>query len=302
MRCGLTWLTLLACLLLSGRGTSLAMGTGGFQVVEGSSEIVKRNQATARIQAIRGALRKALEQVVSEFLEPLALAQEPRALKTRLYARAQTYIRSYRVLWEYPDMAQKVYRVGLEVEAAAQEVAREIQTLGLGQPGKERGRLLVLVVEQQLGRTSPSPFGRDGGVVAHVLRTQLQAQGVRTSSLTAEVPWDGQESSALATGRQAGAGVVLVGLGRVEKVRSAVAGMPLQTVHAVVQVQALTTATGERLAQEQAESTAFHTDAILGGTQALEKAATQVADRLASPLRLHQRRYHEAPRAPREGQ
>jgi hypothetical protein len=155
-------------------------------------------------------------------------------------------------------------------------------------------------VEYNLGRSSLSTLGRDRGVVVQVLRSQLQAQGFRLVSLEPSMPWDGQDNSALATGRQAGAGVVLVGQARVQKVRQEVAGMPLQAVQATVQVQALATTMGQQLAMERAEATVFHADAILGGKQALETAATKVAARLVVPLRLYLQQYQEHSSAPRD--
>ena len=42
------------------------------------------------------------------------------ALRARIYAKPLQYIVSYRVLWEYPDPPQKVYRVGVEAEIPVQ--------------------------------------------------------------------------------------------------------------------------------------------------------------------------------------
>jgi hypothetical protein len=280
-------LAVLSFLLIMSSAAGFAVGVGEQRVVEGVGAIVQRNQAAARARAVRSALRKALEQVVAELLDPFVLVDNLQGLEKRLYTQALKYIRSYRVLWEYPDASQKVYRVNLEVEVAVDEVVQEIQALGLGQRGGGRSRLLIFVVEHRLGRTQLSTFGGDGGVVAQVLRTQLQAQGLHVMRLGAGTAWDGRESSALVLGKEVGADVVLVGQARVQKVRNEVAGMSLQAVQARVQVQALTTATGEQLALERAEATALHTDAILGGTQALEKAAAKVAARLVSPLRAY---------------
>jgi hypothetical protein len=146
-------------------------------------------------------------------------------------------------------------------------------------------------VEQNLGRAQLSAFGRDGGVVAQVLRAQLQTRGFHIVSLEPGSLWDGRDGSALTVGQQAKAGIVLVGQARVHQAHSEVAGMSLQTVQAEVQVQALITATGEQLALERAETTVFHADAVLGGTQALEKVAAEVAVRLVLRLQMFQQQY-----------
>ena len=268
--------------------TGWAMQHTESPTVEGVAAIVQRNQAAAREQAVRDGLRKILEREVTTLLDPLTLTEHLHSLETRLYTRTLRFIRSYRVVWEYPDVSQNVYRVGIEADIAVDEVAREIQALGLTTPGTANSRLLVLVVEHHVERTHMSAFGRGSGVVARVLYAQLQAQGFRPVSLEEGPPWDGHDDSALAMGKKVGAGVVLIGQARAEKVRSEVAGLQLQAVQAVVQVQALTTSTGTRLALERVESMALHADAILGGTQALENAAAAIAARLAPPLRTYQ--------------
>ncbi len=285
-RC-LIWVSIISLGILLSHTAGFTLTAEEQQVAEGVGAIIKRNQAAARVNAINQALRKALEQALSETLDPFELMESAQALETRLYARQLNYIRSYRVLWEYPDFAQRVYRVGIEATLAIEEMDKAIQAIGLTQSGEGKGRLLVLIVEHHLERTHISRFGGNSGVVAQTIRAYLDTHNFQTVSLAADSPWDGRESSAVLAGKRVGAGVVLIGRAKAEKVRSEVAGMSLQTVRASVQVQALATATGRRLAVERMEATALHADAVLGGTQALRKAATEVASRLAPPLRKH---------------
>src|SRR5688572_22965919 len=121
--------TLLALLAL-GAPHSLAASVGRY-TAEGVGAIVQHDQATARTRALQGAFRGVLEQAVTELLEAEVLVANLQAVKARLYARPLPYMRSYRVLWEYPDVPQKVYRVGVEAEVAVGEVRRALETLGL---------------------------------------------------------------------------------------------------------------------------------------------------------------------------
>jgi hypothetical protein len=284
----LKWLGIISLsILLLGYTTSLALNVDEQQVVQGIGAIIKRNQATARSRAINNALRKALEQALLTTLDPLELIDNAHTLETTLYARALTYIRSYRVLWEYPDVTQSVYRVGIEVSLATDEVNKTIQALGLAQSDANHGRVLVLITEHRLQRSHLSSLADNDGVVAQTLRHYFESHNFQTVRLVADATWDGQASTALMAAKRAGAEVVLIGQASAEKVRSDVAGMPLQTVHASVQVQALATATGKRLAMEHVEATALHIDAVLGGTHALRKAAVEVASRLEPQLRKH---------------
>jgi hypothetical protein len=284
------------CLLLLCEQPWAAATTREPLVLEGVGVIVQNNQVVARARAIQETLRKAVEQVVVERLEPRLLVEQRQTLETQVYARAERFIRSYRVLWEYPDVSQKVYRVGLEADVASTDIAQAVGTLGgaseggpgVASRGEEQGGLLVRLVENQLEQTGLGVAGRVAGIVAAGLRTQLQAQGFRMVNSAGAIPWDGQESSALLAARTVGATVVLVGRADVERLRSDVAGVALQAVEASVEVQALVAQSGERLALERVQATTLHTDAAIASKQALEKAAVALAARLALSLRAYQ--------------
>jgi hypothetical protein len=279
------------CVLVLWWGGRVAEPVEVLRVVEGVGAILQQNQATARSRAVQDALRKALEQAVSELLEPAVPGERPKTAGGFLYAQTPQYVRSYRVLWEYPDLEQKVYRVGLEVEVAVREVAQALQGSGVAEQGREKDRILVRIVEGKPERTSPELSGRNGGVVADSMRTQLLADGFRVVGSEPGAVWDGQERSALTSGKEVGAEVVLLGWAEVQVLRSEVAGTPLQAVQATAQVQVLTTERGERLALERVQTTALHADASLGGKQALEKAGVALATRLAPTLRAYQQRH-----------
>ena len=296
------------CILLVWGPHWAAATTPGQPLVEGVGVIVQNNQAAARTRAIQEALRKAIEQVVIELLEPRRLVEQRQALETQVYARAARFVRSYRVLWEYPDVAQKVYRVGVEAEVASTEITQAIGLLGgaagggatgggpaVASSGTEPGGILVRLIENQLEQTGLGVFGRVGGIVAAGLRTQLQAQGFRMVNSELTTPWDGQESSALTAARGVGATVVLVGQADVERIRSDVAGIALQAVEASVQIQVLVAQSGERLALERVQTTTLHTDATMASKQALEKAVGVLATRLTPSLRAYQQQLRDLP-------
>jgi hypothetical protein len=289
-------------LLLWGQPWAAAV-THAPPVVEGVGVIVQNNQAAARTRAIQEAMRKTIEQVVTELVDPHLLVAYRQTLEAQVYARAERFIRSYRVLWEYPDVSQKVYRVGIEAEVASGDITQTIGTLGgvaggtpgVAPDGGEKGWILVRLVENQLEQTGLGTFGRVSGIVAAGLRMQLQAQGLRLITPEPTTPWDGQELSALMAARAAGAGVVLVGRADVQRIRSDVAGVALQAVEASVQVQAFAAQSGERLTLERIQTTALHTDPTMASKQALEKAAVALVIRLIPTLRAYQQQLQELP-------
>ncbi len=270
------------------------------RIVEGVSPIINQNQAAARQQALRMSLRQALEQTVADFVTVDTLVANLETLKSRIYNRAVRYVRSYRVLWEYPDVARKVYRIQVEAEVALPDVAQEIEALGLMRAGGAVPQLLLLVQERPVRQARVLLEGEAKRLMAEALRDYLRTQNFRIIELQDPTAWDGQESTAFFAGKKAGADVVLVGVVDVHKTHNQVIDLSIQTVEATAQVRAWITATGEQLAFDRARSTVDHTDAELGGRQAVEKVTTAMTTRLVSTLQRYRHMYSRAsvPRRP----
>jgi len=249
-------------------------------IAEGVGAMVQYDHAAARGRALQGAFREALEQAVVDMVEPNALLSNLQALRTRVYAKSLQYIVSYRVLWEYPDPPQKVYRVGIEAEIAVSEVSRALDSIGLSRR-REDPRLAIFMAERYPGQTSQT-FAASRGVVAEVLRKELQEQGLRVINMDPGRLWDGQEASALAVGKKLDAKIVLVGWVEVQAGRQE--GTDGAANQAKVEVKALATETSEEIAQAQVEATAPLAEGSQGEAQALELAATEIASRLVPPL------------------
>lgn len=273
---------LLVGLLVCGHGDSLASPTGQY-IAEGVGAMVRYDHAAARLRALQGALREALEQAVTDMVEPGALVSNLQALRARVYARPMQYVRSYRVLWEYPDMPQKVYRVGIEAEITVSEVGRTLESLGFARRREDPRRLVILMAERYPGQTSHT-YAASRGVVAEVLRKELQAQGLRVIDLDPGRLWDGLETSALAVGKQMDAKIVLVGWAEVQLAPSGLSSGSPPAIQAKVEVKALSTETSGEIAQAQVETTAPLSEGTQGEAQALMEAAADIAARLAPSL------------------
>lgn len=267
--------------LVCGHGDGLAAPTGQY-IAEGVGAMVQYDQAAARERALQGAFREALEQAVTDMVETSALVSNMQALRTRVYAKPLQYIVSYRVLWEYPDPPQKVYRVGVEVEMAVSEVSRALDSIGLARRRDELRRLVIFMAERYPGQTSQT-FAASRGVVAEVLRKELQAQGLRVITMDPGRLWDGQEASALAVGKQLDAKIVLVGWAEVHPGRQDGTG-GAAFIQAKVEVKALAIETSGEIAQARVEATAPLVEGSQGEAQALEQAATEIASRLGPSL------------------
>lgn len=277
------WLLVGLLLGLLGRDAGISMADAKRPyIAEGVGAMIQYDQAAARARALQGAMREAIEQVVLDMVDASALAGKAQALRTRVYANPLQYVLSYRVLWEYPDPTQKVYRVGVEADIAVAEVSRAVEAIGLARRQDPR-QLVIFMAERYTGQTSQT-FAAGGGVVAEVLRRSLQAQGLRVINLDPGRLWDGLETSALAVGKQLEAKIVLVGWANVQS------GPPEATAgrtayRAKVEVKALPTDGQGLIAQAQVETTTSTDAEEPSAAQALEQAALDIVTRL-TPLLL----------------
>ena len=279
---GKTVIGLLLLLLTAPRGFAASSWT--YQV-EGVGAIVSEDQAAARRKAVRAALREAVEEAVLNVLDTDTVVANIQLLNERLYAEPWPYISSYRVLWEYPDAAGKVYRVSLAAEVSLSKVHQALAALGssvavAGDPQQpprgDVGRLAILVTERHLGQAAAT-WWAERGVVTRTLRSQLAERGVRLGDLEPGLQWDGTENAALRAAREAEVAVLLVGHAGVQQLYNAVAG---SVVHATLQLRVLDTPTGSVLAQEWGEANVDDSQSGQASALALEQAARTVVPRL----------------------
>jgi hypothetical protein len=205
------------------------------------------------------------------------------ALRARIYAKPLQYIVSYRVLWEYPDPPQKVYRLGVEAEIPVSELSHTLNAIGLARRRKEERRIVIFMAERYPGQTLQT-FAASRGVVADVLRKELLDQGLHIITLDPGRLWDGQTASALVVGKQLNATLVLTGWAELEPGLPEVTHGTWRSVQAKVEVKAFATETSEEIAQAQVEATVPPAEGTQGDAAALAQAATEIAERLLPVL------------------
>lgn len=261
--------------------------------VEGRGAILHSDQAAARQRALRASLRRAVERAMAKVLASPLIVANIKVVEKELYRKSKRYIRSYRVLWEYPDLDQQVYRIGIEADVAVGELSQAVEQLGLTASGSPALRLLVLMSEGP--RTDARFVGQITRMMMRALRSKLEAKRFRVVEPSVAGPWDGEEASALEVGRAADAHIVLVGWVSARKTHDGVAGMVMQTVEAESQLRAWVPETGLQLVYERTRAVVDHADTFLAGRQALEQAAEELAARVLPAL--HRYRQQETARS-----
>lgn len=257
------------------------------QTVEGLGAILRGDQAAARRRALTTSLRQAVEISVAELVEANDRVVHLRQLERQIYQHAPRYIRSYRVLWEYPDVVSQVYRIAVEAETDVMQINRALVRLGMTPPGVVPLRLLVLMAP--LGEDEPEVPLAQPAVhwLTEALRQRIEAGRMMVVETGSGIDWTGDDSSALSSGRAVSADVVLVGQASLRRLGDDVAGMALHAVQAVANLRLLVPGTGVLLTSERASETVDHRDIVLAGQQAMERVAATLVARVMPVLQAY---------------
>jgi len=280
----------LALLLFFSAG-ALAAGDGKVTTidVEGAGAVVNDNKAIGRDSAIKDALRRAVEQAVGTFISSETMVQNYEVLSDRIYSRSQGYIQNYAIFYE--DVRDNLYRVKIRATVSLGNIRDDLQALGLLMARKNMPRIMVLMAEQNVGQSHPYYYwrGTDLSVCENVIHTSFLKDGftfVDRTPLAGKLKMASgnlSDSEAARMGEQVDAELVIVGKA-FAKYAGNIAGTAMKSLQANVTARAVRVDTGMVIASAGGHGAAVHIDDITGGTNALEKAAGNVAEDLKSQI------------------
>lgn len=211
-------LTLLAAPLPTGA----QVGEGTEVEAEGIGAVVAGDRAKAREDAVRDALRNAVERVVGTHVSSETLVENFQLVQDRILTRTRGYISRYEVVGETDEGDL----IGVRVRALVKEadLVGDLEAIGLLLARKNYPRLLVLVDETIFvdeGNEERQPASVDAAVSAAGIMERLQPRGFRfvdpavvaqnvEANLIASAV-EGDLAGAAGIGRSYGADVVVVG-------------------------------------------------------------------------------------------
>ena len=134
---------------------------------EGKGLITNDDVASARGNAISDALRSAVEQAVAALIHGQTLDKKSQAIRNRLYANSDQYIRDYRINSE--RQVQKVYTVDVRSAVFIDSIRDDLQTLGLLKVEKNRVQATEVTLTVK-GLTSCADYAR----VKELLKTKVK--------------------------------------------------------------------------------------------------------------------------------
>jgi len=280
----------LALLLFFSAG-ALAAGDGKVTTidVEGAGAVVNDNKAIGRDSAIKDALRRAVEQAVGTFISSETMVQNYEVLSDRIYSRSQGYIQNYAIFYE--DVRDNLYRVKIRATVSLGNIRDDLQALGLLMARKNMPRIMVLMAEQNVGQSHPYYYwrGTDLSVCENVIHASFLKDGftfVDRTPLAGKLKMASDnlsDAEAVRMGEQVDAELVIVGKA-FAKYAGNIAGTAMKSLQANVTARAVRVDTGMVIASAGGHGAAVHIDDITGGTNALEKAAGNVAEDLKAQI------------------
>jgi hypothetical protein len=254
----------------------------------GQAQIVAGNRAAARDRALEEAIKQAVDQAFAYVLEPEPRLRAQAQLQRSLLPRARRYVASYRVLDEH-EVQGGLFQVQIEAQVDTTALRRDaLSVAGAAGPGSGPGTGPGAGPGPG-GGPGPAqrPAGRPrvlvgvGAPLDAAVRHVLEARGFLEATTPAGEP-PHSDSDAAARAKSAGAGIVIVGAGKVQP-EGAVRGTDLQAALARTELRALD-ADGRALARGAADARGFEPTAAAAGEHALAEAAEQAAAALLGDL------------------
>ncbi len=137
----------------TGKEVIVSGGEGTEVLAEGVAAIPATGAVDmARDQALRDALRKAVEQGVGTFIASETRVQNFQLISDRIYSQASGYVSSYQILSETQEGS--LYRVVIRARVKLDKIENDLAAIGILLAEQGRPRVMVLVKEV----SSPASF------------------------------------------------------------------------------------------------------------------------------------------------
>lgn len=266
-------------------------------LAEGVGAVVAGNQAKARDEALRDAMRKAIEQAVGTVISSETVVENFQLLSDRIYTQTSGYIRSYQVVSEGAE--GELFRLRIRARVAMGQVKDDLAAIGILLEAKHLPRMMVMIAEQNIGDTdlrywwNPQAASVDLGVAENSLISEFRSKGFRfidPEAVRKEIKVakayraeNLNEEKVRKLGAQAEADVVIFGQG-LAKLAGEIAGTSMKSVQANLTLKAVDADTGTVIATAQTHAPAAHIDEVTAGTKALDGAAKKAAKSLMDEI------------------
>jgi len=258
-------------------------------VTSGVGTIIGGDQAKARDDALQDALRNAVEQVVGTLVSSQTLVENFQTVEDNIYTKSRGYIRNYTVVSEGKGEEGLTYEVKIKAIVRLSEIKDDLAAIGVLLERKHMPRMMVLMEEKNIGETEYSGVTVSLGIAESAIIERFREKGFEfideevakkeVDRDKAEAALEGDANAAAAIGRAYQAEVIITGKAFA---KSAAAAQPMlagmHSMQATIQAKAINVDNARILVSKTESAAAVHLDEVAGGTQAIQKAATTLAD------------------------
>lgn len=265
--------------------------------VVGIGTILNNDKAMARDNAIEDALRKAVEQAVGTFVSSETMVENFQLLSDHIYTKTEGYIQNYKIISEVP--VEGLYRVSVEAAVALGNLKDDLAATGLLMARKHKPRVMFLIAEQNIGHEDFKYWWghhvseTDLSITETVLVEKFSKKGFNVVDHAAKAGSIEigeahrmvklNDNAVVSLGNQYDAEVVIVGKALARHVGNMM-GTSMKSCQANMSARAIRTDNGAIIASANTYGAAVHIDEITGGSEALKKAASDLASKLMSQI------------------
>lgn len=268
----------------------------GFSAIEGG------NTAIARDIALQDALRNAVEQAVGTMIDSETLVESYQVLRDSVYSKSSGYIQNYKVLHE-GSTAPTLYEVTVSAVVQTGGLKNDLDALGLLHARAGKPRVLFMIAEQNIGQqfytfwwSGKSEFKAqhyDMSASETALKEEFINKGfniVDISVATGKINIanafrivDLTDTGAREIGRRLDAEIVIKGKA-IAKEGARIPGSAVGSYLADITATAIRVDNGAVLASSRGHGVARHISEVSGGTEALEKASKETAEKIIEQI------------------
>jgi len=266
-------------------------------IADGVGAVTAGNQAKARDEAMRDAMRKAIEQAVGTLISSETIVENFQLLSDKIYTQTSGYVRSYQVVSEGAE--GELYRIKIKAEVSLSQIKNDLAAIGLLLEAKHMPRMMVMIAEQNVGEVilhywwNPQAASVDLGTAENALISEFQEKGfhfIDPEAVKKEIKVgkafraeDLTDQQVKTLGAQADADVVIFGKA-LAKLSGPVMGTAMKSVQANISLKAVDADTGRILATAQESASGVHIDEVTAGANALKSAAKKTAQTLMDKI------------------
>lgn len=196
-------------------GEVIVSGGTGTEILAEGAAAVTTTPDIARDQALKDALRKAVEQGVGTYVNSETRVQNFQLLSDRIYSQSSGYVSSYRIISENQEAG--LYRVVIRAKVKLDRIEDDLEAIGILVAEQGRPRLMVVVKELAAGAAPRL----DRELVETAIVAAFQTKGfpvVDQATVEQNLTRDqlrsilsGDNQAALAAGLRTGAEIVVAG-------------------------------------------------------------------------------------------